>query len=50
MNDSVRRFTLRYVTFTNIQRLDKKYQQHCCHMKMVSSRAASFVYMNEDIR
>ena len=28
-----------------IQRLDKKY---CCHMTMVSSRAASFVNMNKD--
>ena len=32
----------------DIQSLDKKYWQHCCHMMMVSLRAASFVYMNKN--
>ena len=32
----------------NMQRLDKKSWQHCCHITMVSARAASFMDMNKD--
>ena len=31
-----------------LQRLDEKYWQHCCHMTTASSKAASFVDMNKD--
>ena len=31
-----------------IQKLDKKYWQHCCDTVMADSRAANFVDMNKD--
>ena len=40
--------SLKTLVVSHIGGLDKKQWQHCCHMTMVSLRAACFVDMNKD--